>query len=244
MTRASRIPSFTSEEASDAVLEAGAILHRLGQSACTKEDLQRAFPRLSSRELERLLRKLVRSGLVRKEGEVYAVASSFFYAYPQGTQMDFLGKLFIPVVVSLAMDAAEGLLLPVYLRISPEEQERLFDDKVTKLFEQMSALADQADDQSQDRMLFVAGTSRFSPELEGFEQAMEILRQAGKDRADPVWRPRAILSYFRAPMGSVGAANQLIMQFEETFEPVKARQIEANYVLLLGFGVAPQGDVA
>ncbi len=244
MSHPSHIPAFTSEQAADAVLEAGTIYHRLSQSPCTLEELARSLPQYSLEELERQLRKLVRSGLAKKDGPTYRIATSFFYAYPQGTQMDFLGKLFIPVLLNLAMDSSEGLLLPMYLNLTPEEQEKIFATRVTKLFEELSSLADQADEGSQDRILFVAGTPTFPTELEGLDQALAILRQAAKDRATPHRRSRAILSYFRAPMNSATEANRAILQFERGFESIKTEPSEATFVLMLGFGaVAPQGDI-
>lgn len=243
MSHPSHIPAFKSEQAADAVLEAGSIFHRLSQSPCTLEDLARSYPHFSSAELERHLRKLVRSGLVKKDGPTYEVATSFFYTYPQGTQMDFLSKLFIPVLLNLAMNSTEGLLLPMYLNLTPEEQEKVFETRVTRLFEELSVLADQADEESQDRIVFVAGTPTFSPEKEGLDQALEILRQAASDRATPHRRSHAILSYFRAPMSSTIEANQTIFRFERDFGSIRTKPSEATFVLMLGFGaVVPQGE--
>jgi len=237
------IPSFTSEQASDAILEAGSIISRLIQSPCTVEELSAAFPHLSSQDLGRVLRRLVRSGLASQEGPRFGATSRLMCSYPQGTQMAYLSRLLIPAVVDLSFESREGLLLTTYLDLTPDEQENFFATKVLRLFEELSAIADECDDEGQDRIVFVAGTPNFNPHLQGFDQALELLRQAGKDRASPTWRERSTLSYFQSRMTSTAKANQAILRFEQSLEPRKANPFEAKYALMLGFTAVPsQGE--
>lgn len=239
MSHPTPIANLHSEQAHDAILDGGSIVSRLIQSGCTEEELARAFPSIAPRELARLLRRLVRSGLVHKQGQVYEVAARLIRSDPQGTQMDYLSKLLIPALINLAMDAQEGVLLSLYLHLSEEEKEGLFDEKILGLYENLSVLAEESGEEGKERLLFVAGTSEFSRKSEGLDQALEILRQAALDRANPTRRPRAILSYFQTRLALLAKANQIILKVEEDLDSRKAHPSDANFVLLLGFGAVP-----
>lgn len=243
MSHPEQIPVFTSEQASDAILEAGSVANRLIQSPCTMAELSHTFPHIPPTSLERLLRKLVRGGIATRAGETFEVTTGLIMSYPQGRQMDYLSRLLIPTVVNLSMGTEEGLLLPLHLNLPPEGQETFFDDQVMGLFKKLSSLADESGNEGQEHILFAAGTPRVPQGSEGFDRAFEILRNAATDRTDPVRRPSSVLSYFQGRLDSPSRAHRAILQFEEELQFLKTTPKESNFAFLLGFGkVLPQGD--
>jgi hypothetical protein len=237
------IAEIESELAYDALLDGLSLVSRLIQSPCTLEQLADEFPDVPSmEELERQLHRLVRSGIVKKEGNVYQVTAPFFLAHRQGGQLDLLNEMFLPALLGVVAEGAEGLLLPIHLHLRQEEQKELFAQEVTPLLQELSRVADESGECGPDRYVFIAGTPDFPREPIGFDLALEIVRNAARNRADPARRDRSIITYFQARLDSAADIHRSLLQFEQKFESRKAPPSEANYVLLLGAGMkTPKG---
>lgn len=236
MSHVSSVTELHSEQAYDALMGAMSIAGRLIESPCTRNELAEAFPNIPPAQLDRHLRRLIRSGLARMEDGTYEATSQVLYSHRQGALMNLVSELFLPALMSLTLDSEQGLLLSLHLNLSEVTQEKLFENEVRGLFQKLSDLADEPAPETHERFVMVIGTPNPPKELEGIDSALDILRSAANERANPETRARAILSYSHARFGSPERAAKLILRFEQDFDPFKTKRQDANYQLLLGFG--------
>jgi len=237
MSRLLPIATVETEVAYDALLDSLSLVSRLIQSPCTIEELASEFPDgPSTEQLEHLLGRLVRSGIVRQEGNLYDVAAPVVVAHRQGGQLDFLREVYVPALLGLMAQDSEGMLLPIHLSLTQEEQEGLLSREVLPLLQEFSRIADESGESGPDRYVFVAGTPDVPQDRTGFDLAMEIVRTAAMNRADPSRKSRSLLTYFQTRLASAGEIHRAILEFESRMEPRRARPAEANYVLLVGAG--------
>src|SRR5690606_26977463 len=237
MSRLLPIATVETEVAYDALLDSLSLVSRLIQSPCTIEELASEFPDgPSTEQLEHLPGRLVRSGIVRQEGNLYDVAAPVVVAHRQGGQLDFLREVYVPALLGLVAQDSEGMLLPIHLSLTQEEQEGLLSREVLPLLQEFSRIADESGESGPDRYVFVAGTPDVPQDRTGFDLAMEIVRTAAMNRADPSRKSRSLLTYFQTRLANAGEIHRAILEFESRMEPRRARPAEANYVLLVGAG--------
>lgn len=235
---------FHSEKAYDALLDAMPLAGRIIQSPCTEEELLREFSDLDRPSLVKMLSRLVRGDIVRKVGDKYEATSTFLYSYRQGTQLEAVSELFLPMVLGVAEDPGDGLLLHLELALSVEEQLDLFSGPVKGLLANLSALGDQPAKETHERCLFVLGTPDVPVPQTGLDRILEILRRSARDRVDPARRDRSILTFFQGRFATTQLATRAVLDFESQFASKKANTENMTYSLVVGLGRRPSSGGA
>jgi|GEM_PF-2183539 len=237
MTRRLPIAEFHSELAYDALLDALSLANRLAERPRTYEELRRLYPDVPAETLDRQLRRLIRSGIVRERDGRYEAASSVIATQSQGGPMGPLSELFIPAVMSVVFEPGQGLLLHLNLRLDPALQERLETDFVRPLHHELADLVQESNDDTHERFVIVAGTPTALRGVEGLERALEVLRHAARDRVDPRRRSLSLLSYVQGRFFRPEPVLRAVVEFEKRLEAFRAGpNEEANYSLLIGTG--------
>lgn len=234
---------FHSELAYDALGDAMPLVTRLIHAPCTKEELERENPKLAGTVLDRLLGRLVRSGILRQVENRYEATASFVWAYRQEGILSVVSQLFIPMILSLSEDPVDGLLLHLDLDLSVEEQEAFLPGEIHGLFGDLSVLAEEPAENSQERCLIIFGTPNVPPLPPGLDRTLALLRHAARDRVDPVLQQRAFLASFDARFGYPGRAAARILSWAERFEKRTSPPETAAYGVVLGLGRRPLGTM-
>lgn len=230
------IADLQSEQAHDALLDALSLANLLLETPRTREELEVLYPASSGVDLDRHLRQLVRSGVIRLRDGRFEATSTAVAARRLGDQFGLLSEVFVPALMGIAFDSSESLLLQLELRLNLDEQKRLYEDHITTLYEELTRLANEDTEGTHERFVFVAAAPTVSYGEGGIDRALDIMRQAARDRAHPEKKPRAILSYFQGRFRLPARVMRSVMDFEKRMDAFRAPPTEATYSLVLGTG--------
>lgn len=237
------IVELHSELAYDALGDAMPLATRLVHAPCTKEVLERENPKLAGPVLDRLLGRLVRSGVLRQAGDRYEVAASFVVAYRQEGILSVVSQLFIPMLLSLSEDVGDGILYHLDLNLTVEEQEAFRLGELHGLLESLGSLGGEPAGQAIDRCVIAFGAPNVPAGQEGLDRSLAILRHAARDRVDPLLKDRAFLATLDTRLGNPARAAARIVEWGEKFEKRTASPATATYSVVLGLGRRPLGTL-
>lgn len=241
MSASRPLVEFHSELAYDALGDAMPLVTRLIHAPCTKEVLERENPKLAGTVLDRLLDRLIRSGIVRLAGDRYEATASFVVAYRQEGILSVVSQLFIPMILSLSEDVTDGVLFQLDLDIGAEEQERFFQREVQGLLESLGTLGEEPAETNQERCVIAFGAPDVPPGQQGLDRTLSILRHAARDRVDPRFKDRAFLASLDTRLGYPAKAAAHILSWGEKFQKRTAPPETATYSIVLGLGRRPLG---
>lgn len=234
---------FHSELAYDALGDAMPLVTRLIHTPCTKEELERENPKLAGTVLDRLLGRLVRSGILRQVEDRYEATASFVVAYRQEGILSVVSQLFIPMILSLSEDVTDGILYHLDLNLTVEEQEAFRLGELHGLLESLGSLGGEATEATLDRCVIAFGAPNVPGGQEGLDRTLAILRHAARDRVDPALSRRAFLATLDTRLGNPTRAAARIVEWGEKFEKRTAPPATATYSVVLGLGRRPLGTL-
>jgi hypothetical protein len=183
------------------------------------------------------LDRLLAHGLIAAEGEQLRAVASVYHQLRQEGMMSFLSRYVLPGLRA-TLDPGErrsSTLAVRPLELAREEMVALRQGPVQQLFEELTAISEQAVQGSVARLsVLVVGTSHVAPEvMPAPESALTHLRQASIQRATPAERECALLSQvdFLADKRREAAARAALERFVASFAGRDASPASASYHL-------------
>lgn len=231
---------FLSESAYDALREGLPLVVRLLRSPSSVSELAKEWP--DEVRLRRILGRLERSGIVRKEGERYVASAGVVQSRRQEGMVTAVSELCFPTLVRLFQDPRSGLLMQLDLSLSEEEQRALRQGPVEELIGELYRLSEEPAPRSEALRVIVFGTAN-PPRMEDpVDRTFEILRRTARDRTIAGMRERAVITVTDGHFASFERAAGALRRFANRMQDSVAEPSSATYSLVLGLSAQPLAD--
>lgn len=229
---------FLSESAYDALRDGLPLVVRLLQGPLSREELA-SEPTVGALDLDRLLSRLERSGIVEREGELFRATGGWVQTERQEGMINALSQFFLPTLLRFATEPDAGLLLQLELPLSEAEQRTLWKDEVEVLLQELYDLSERPAVGTQALRLIVFGTSGVGAQEEDpFERAMQTLRRTARDRATEERKERVAFGLADGRYGEPELAFDALRRFAARLEE-KGRQKADGPAYELVVGLMP-----
>lgn len=196
----------------------------------------------------RKLERLVRAGLIRKDGERYTAVARLVHQTRQEGMVTFLSRYVLPMFTRLMREPGQGFVTQLELALGPDEQSALRGGVVQELVEELNRLSDEPAAPGEAKVACTAvvlGTSDVPPQGEAGERLLETVRRCARERATPGRSERAVLTQYDALFGvaTVERAEAAVRSLASRLAAERAagagtgRNERPGYTLAIGFCV-------
>lgn len=229
---------FLSESAYDALRDGMSLVVRLFRSPRTLAELEAEWPDVI--QLRRLLDRLERSGIIRKDGERYVAAAGVMQSRRQEGMVSALSQFFLPTLTRLVQDPNSGLLLPLELSLSEEEQQGLRHGPIEALFDELIQLTEEPTPTSEALRLIIFGTANPPQSEDPVDRVFEVLRRTARDRTLSDVRERTVFTMADGSYPSMKVAAGALLHFADRMREFVVPSNSATYSLVLGLTAQPR----
>lgn len=233
---------FLSESAYDALRDGLPLVVRLLQGPLSREELlgEGGF---SDADLDRLLHRLERSGIVELADDRYRATAGRVQSRRQEGMITALSQFFLPALTRFADDPDHGLLLHLELALGEEEQRGLRQGEVEGLLQELYELSERPAAETQALRLIVFGAPGVAgpaeAEADPFERAMQLLRRTARDRATEERKERTVFTFADGRFGEPDLAFEALRRFASRLQPKGQADRRPGYELVVGLGPQP-----
>lgn len=231
---------FLSESAYDALRDGLPLVVRLLQGPLSKEELA-GEGGFSGAELDHLLHRLERSGIVELEGDRYRATAGRVQSRRQEGMITALSQFFLPALTRYAEDPDHGLLLHLELALDEEAQRGLRQGEVEALLQELYEISERPAAETKALRLIVFGApgGAGAAEADPFERAMQLLRRTARDRATEERKERTVFAFADGRFGEPKLAFDALRRFADRLRPKGQVAGRVNYELVVGLGPQP-----
>lgn len=231
---------FLSESAYDALRDGLPLVVRLLQGPLSRDELA-GEGGLSDAELDRLLRRLERSGIVELADDRYRATAGRVQSRRQEGMITALSQFFLPALTRFAEDPDHGLLLHLDLTLGEEEQRGLRQGEVEGLLQELYELSERPATRTQALRLIVFGAPGVvgAAEADPFERAMQLLRRTARDRATDERKERTVFTFADGRFGEPELAFEALRRFADRLRPKGQAAGLSSFELVVGLGPQP-----
>lgn len=233
------ITEIRTESAYDAMQEGMPFVVRLVSEPATFEELHAIEPELPRAQVEQRLKRLVRNGLVREDGNRYEAVAQMVHQVRQEGIITSLSRYILPMVTNLVRAPGGVFVTQLDLELPHEEQEQLRSGLVQDAVLELDRLSSEPGEKRILNTFVVVGTSDVPPRGDDGERLLETVRRSARQRSIASAAKRAVLmqqeGYFADH--ACTKAEQVVRSLADRLMAFKSTDAaKANYTLALAFG--------
>lgn len=196
-------------------------------------------------DVERRLKRLVRSGLVRQEGDRFEALAQIMQQTRQEGIITSLSRYILPMFTNVVQQPDGTFVTQLDLHLSVEEQRSLRSGPIQETVVALDGLTTELTSETKVCVFAVVGTSDVPPPGDPGDRILDTIRRAARQRSIPAESQQAVLTQQEAyfDVAVVRRAEALVRQLADNFDGRKADGAKANYTLALAFGPSPGMEV-
>lgn len=237
------VADVLSETGWDALSDGLPMVVRVLAGPCTLEEIAKDSGESDLRLVEKRLSRLVREGILVKEGERYQAPARLIKTFRQEGMITSLSRHVIPFLSQLEEEPDSCLAIQLDLALDHEEQAGLRSGVVQELVDRLNELSDRPAAERKPHTLVVLGTSDVLTAGAPRTGLLEILKRSARQRSTPDRANRAVLMCYEARFGDPEAAREAVLDAVRGLRERGASALSATpYTMVFGFGANARMD--
>jgi len=236
------VADVLSETGWDALTDGHPMVVRALEGPCTLEEIALAAGERDLALVGRRLARLVREGILVRNGDHYRAAARMIQTFRQEGLISSLSRHVMPIITRLAHEPESGFAIVLDVKLDEEEQAALRSGAIKDLIDELNQLSEAPAPERTPRTLVVLGTSDVPPPGPRGDRLLEIFKRTARQRSEQERAPRAVLTCYDARFGDPEAAAALVRSFAARIEARGSSPSATPYTLVFGFGAKVQMD--
>lgn len=231
------ITEIRTESAYDAMQEGMPFVVRLVSEPATFEELHAIEPELPRAQVEQRLKRLVRNGLIREEGNRFEAVAQVVRQVRQEGIITSLSRYILPTLTDIVSEPGKGFVQQLDLHLPVPDQVALRQGVIHDLAMGLKDLSDEPAAKTKPCIAVIVGTSDVPGPMDPGERLLETVLRSARQRAIPSQADRAVLTQIDGYFGTAAIlqAESLFRQLAERLASEQPTGVRANYTLALAF---------
>lgn len=235
----SGITEVRSESAYDALQDSREIVVRLLSRPASLDELVAVDPTQNPVEVDKRLKRLIRTGLVQQNGERFEAVAQIMQQVRQEGIITSLSRYVLPLFTNIVSDPGKGFVQQLDLHLPISAQEALRQGVIQDLVFGLRDLSEETSADTKPCIAVIVGTSDVPGQMDQGERLLETVRRSARQRAMPSQADRAVLTQIDGYFGTEASlqAESMFRRLAERLTSDQPTGVRTNYTLALAFGI-------
>lgn len=233
------ITEVRSESAYDALQDSREIVVRLLSRPASLDELVAVDPTQNPVEVDKRLKRLIRTGLVQQNGERFEALAQIMQQTRQEGIVSSLSRYILPLFTNVVQQPEGTFVAQLDLHLSVEAQASLRQGPIQDVVVALDRLTTELQSETKPCVFAVVGTSDVPPPGDDpGDRLLETIRRAARQRSIPDVAQRAVLTQQEAyfDVGVIPRAEALVRELAKSLDGRRANGAKPNYTLAFAFG--------